>query len=91
MITWNEKHKYENVKNKRISQENRKFRNEEENRSCHICYRIFNCKQNKDKHVEIQHGNESKVGFICDECNNPFQSKVALEYHKDVTHKKDQG
>ena len=85
----NEKHKYENVSHKRICQENRKFRYEEENCSCHICYRIFNSKQTKDKHVETQHGNESKVGFICDECNNPFQSKVALEYHKDVTHRKD--
>ena len=86
----NEKHKYENVKNKRICQENRKFKYDEENRSCHICKKIFNSKQAKDNHVNTQHGNKSRLGYCCDECNNIFQSNVALEYHKDVSHNKQQ-
>ena len=85
----NVKHKYENVKNKRICHENMKFKFEEENFSCHICNRIFNNKQAKDKHVETQHGNERKLGYVCTNCDDLFQSKLALNYHEEVKHKKE--
>ena len=85
----NEKYKYENVKNKRVCHENMKFKYEEENCSCHICNRIFNSKQTKDKHVKPQHGNETKLGYVCKNCDDLFQSKAALEYHEHVKHKEE--
>ena len=83
----NAKHRYENVENKRICHENMKFKNEEENSSCHICNKIFNSKQAKDKHVQTQHGNERKLGYVCINCDKLFQSKLALNYHEEVNHK----
>ena len=82
----NEKHKYENVKNKRICHENMRFKHDEESCSCHFCNRIFNSKQTKDKHVKTQHGNENKLGHVCKDCDDLFQSKLALDYHKEVKH-----
>ena len=86
----NEMHKYENVKNKRVCQDNMRYKYYEERCSCHFCNRIFTSKQSKDYHVKTQHGNESKLGYKCEGCDDLFQSKVALEYHKEVVHNQDE-
>lgn len=56
---------------------------------CHICKRLCLSKLKKDTHVRTQHGNELNVGAKCDECDRLFQSRVALEYHKNVVHMHD--
>jgi hypothetical protein len=82
----NEKHKYEGVKTLKISHENMKDKYNDEKLSCHFCNKLFQRKENKDKHVLSQHRTTDEHGIKCDKCTRFFQSKQAIDYHKKTFH-----
>ena len=50
---------------------------------CPKCKKIFHYQFQLNKHVKISH---SKNSFICQECNNPYQSLKALRLHQRKKH-----
>ena len=50
------------------------FKHDEDSCSHHFCKKMFN---SKDKHLKTQHGNENKLGDVCKDCDNLYQSQVS--------------
>lgn len=50
---------------------------------CPQCRKIFHYQFLLNKHVKISH---SKNSYICQECNNPYQSLKALKLHQRKKH-----
>ena len=56
-----------------------------ENIICDICQKVFNCKQNMEKHVSFVHGRIGKE-YICNICTKYFQTKGNLTFHRKALH-----
>ena len=61
---------------------------DEEQRSCHFCYKLFYDIRTMKRHIQIVHTKDPNKLFNCIECDRSFGSKQALVYHDKIDHKK---
>ena len=53
----------------------------EDNKTCSICYRVFQAPSNRKQHEKTEHSEHGKP-FQCTHCSESFASQEALKHHK---------
>ena len=55
---------------------------------CGICFKTFQSRQDRARHVKGVHKENEDARFQCSHCSQSFLSQTSLNYHKDTTHAK---